>query len=295
MSRRLTTEQFIEKARKVHGDKYSYDKAEYKNTITKVIITCPEHGDFEQKPHDHYINRNGCPHCAGNARLTTEQFVEKARKIHGDKYSYDKAKYKSNFTKVIITCPEHGDFEQEPTNHYKGKGCPRCSPFARCTTEEFIEKARAAHGGKYNYDKVEYKNNSTKVTITCPFHGDFEQEPRIHSAGHGCPGCHSWTGKTRLYLVELESHGERFLKLGVTNYTVQKRYSNTYHRNQTVIREVAHRDFEHSQEARVVEEHLLGLYKDSKYTPKTPFSGHTECLNLDILEDLETLIRGRIR
>ena len=286
MPRRLTTEEFISRAREKHGDKYSYDKAKYYNNITKVIITCPVHGGFEQIPHDH-TNGAGCPHCSGNARLTTEQFVEKARKTHGDRFNYDKAKYKNNCTKVIITCPKHGDFEQEPANHYKGQGCPRCSPFARSTTEEFIEKARAAHGDKYNYDKVKYENNTTKVTITCPFHGDFEQEPRLHSRGHGCAECHSWTEKTRLYLVELESYGERFLKLGVTNYTVQKRYNNTYHANQTVIREIAYKDFEHSQEARVIEKRLLDKYKDNKYIPKISFSGHTECLGLGILEEIK--------
>lgn len=59
--------------------------------------------------------------------LTTEQFIEKARQIHGDKYDYSKVEYVNNKTNVCIICPEHGEFWQTPHNHLKGKGCPICS------------------------------------------------------------------------------------------------------------------------------------------------------------------------
>ena len=67
MGKRLTTEQFIERSRAVHGDKYVYDKVDYKTALTHVIITCPEHGDFPQTP-DHHLGGEGCEKCGHKTR-----------------------------------------------------------------------------------------------------------------------------------------------------------------------------------------------------------------------------------
>lgn len=126
MPRRKTNEEFISEARKLHGDRYDYSKVEYKNNGTPVTIICPDHGEFQQKPWVHLMGC-GCQKCCKNGvKLTTEEWVEKARGVHGDKYDYSKVDYKNAHSKVIITCPEHGDFEQEPSSHLCGKGCPKC-------------------------------------------------------------------------------------------------------------------------------------------------------------------------
>lgn len=106
----MTTEDFISKAIGVHGNKYDYSKVEYVNTLTKVTIICPIHGEFEQKPVNHLRGR-GCPYCGGSAKHTTEQFIESARKIHGNKYDYSQVEYVTNRTPVKIICPIHGVFE----------------------------------------------------------------------------------------------------------------------------------------------------------------------------------------
>lgn len=125
--RRKTTEEFIERARKVHGEKYDYSKVKYVNNCTKVCIICPEHGEFWQTPNDHLSGR-GCPKCAlEKFRSNTEEFIEEAKKIHGDKYDYSKVNYINNYTKVCIICPEHGEFWQTPSNHLSGRGCSICS------------------------------------------------------------------------------------------------------------------------------------------------------------------------
>ena len=123
--RKLTTEDFIKKAKEVHGDKYDYSKVVYKGNRTLVTIVCPIHGEFQQKPSNH-LSGNGCPDCSGNKRLTTEDFIKKAREVHGDKYDYSKVKYVNTSTKVCIVCPEHGEFQQTPNDHLGGKGCPNC-------------------------------------------------------------------------------------------------------------------------------------------------------------------------
>ena len=127
-------------------------------------------------------------------KLTTEEFIERAKKVHGDKYDYSKTEYANNYTKVCIICPEHGEFWQTPNCHLDGQGCPKCGIKKRSvnktlTTEEFIKKAMDIHGDKYDYSKVQYLNNRTKVCIICPEHGEFWQTPHNHLKGNGCPKC----------------------------------------------------------------------------------------------------------
>jgi len=125
--KRLTTEEFIKRAREVHGDKYDYSEVDYKNKDEKVCIICPEHGKFLQRPSSHW-NGLGCRKCAfPNANMTTEEFVEKSKLIHGDKYDYSKVEYVNTKTEVCIICPKHGEFWQKPENHLSGNGCPNCN------------------------------------------------------------------------------------------------------------------------------------------------------------------------
>ena len=195
--KKSNTEEFIKKAKKVHGNKYDYSKVNYINNHTEVTIICPEHGEFKQKPWSH-LKGYGCQKCGFEARvnksrLTTEEFIKRAREIHGDKYDYSKANYINMRTKVIIICPEHGEFKQKPSDHLNGVGCPSCSKNLKLTTEEFIKRAKEIHGNKYDYSKVNYINTRTKVVIICPEHGEFEQQPRRHLIGDGCPKCCSST------------------------------------------------------------------------------------------------------
>ena len=190
---RKTTEEFIEEAKKIHGDKYDYSKVDYKNNKTKVTIICPEHGEFEQRPSDH-LQGKGCVKChhdrnAKNQASTKEEFMEKAIKIHRNKYDYSKVVYVNAHEYVTIICPEHGEFQQMPYSHLNGRGCPKCAGIVKRTTEDFINDARKVHGNKYDYSKVVYKNNKEKVIIICPEHGEFEQSPDKHLIGRGCPEC----------------------------------------------------------------------------------------------------------
>ena len=193
-----THEQFIEKAKEIHGDKYDYSKVEYKNTETKVCIICPEHGEFWQTPHKH-LNGRGCPTCGnlrkGNSsRGTKEVFIKKARKVHGDKYDYSKVDYTNAMTKVCIICPKHGEFWQTPAQHICGNGCKECrkeylhNKFV-FTKDDFIKRAKKIHNDKYDYSMVEYNGMHKKVHIICPVHGEFWQTPHSHLKNEGCPSC----------------------------------------------------------------------------------------------------------
>lgn len=124
-------------------------------------------------------------------RLTPHAFIEKARRMHGEKYDYSKVKYVNVITKVTITCPDHGDFDQTPARHLHGRlGCKECAAVAdSASIYAFIAKARAVHGGQYDYSLVEYADNHTAVTIVCPQHGSFQLLPNSHLGGKGCKLC----------------------------------------------------------------------------------------------------------
>ena len=126
MRKKLTTKDFIERAIKVHGDKYDYSKVEYINNRTEVCIICPTHGEFWQRPDKHLLG-HGCNLCCKTGiKSNTNTFIEKAKKIHGNKYDYSKVEYTNALTKVCIICPKHGEFWQTPHMHLRGNGCQKC-------------------------------------------------------------------------------------------------------------------------------------------------------------------------
>lgn len=197
-----STNIFINKAKIIHDNKYNYDKVEYINSRTKVKIfcnTCKKY--FWQNPSSHLLGV-GCPSCAikhvqNSLKSTTEIFIKKAIKIHNNKYNYDCVIYKNNaFEKVKIFCNAcEKYFYQAPHDHLKGSGCPYCLGRNK-TKESFIQEAKKIHGDKYDYNKVEYNGNKTKVKIWCKQCEEyFEQRPNDHLSGHGCPGCSKSKGE----------------------------------------------------------------------------------------------------
>ena len=202
-----TTEEFIAEARAVHGEKYDYSQTKYVNVNTKVKIICPVCGLFEQYPNAHTKKRCGCKNCSKTAKKTTKSFIEAARKVHGDKYSYEKTVYTSSENPVTITCKRHGDFSQRPDDHLQGKGCNPCSR-NMMSREEFIAKATKVHNGRYTYEHVVYEGTAVKVTITCCDHGDFDQMPLRHLEGSGCQKCRGYNRTTEEFVAALEKvHG----------------------------------------------------------------------------------------
>ena len=246
------TIEFIEKAQIQHGDKYDYSKVDYKTAIEKVIIICKDHGEFEQTPNKH-LDGNGCFKCGHNMTIFSgNEFIEKARIIHGDNFDYLKVEYKNMMSKVIIICNIHGEFEQTPSNHITHKqGCQKCSGCYLSNTEEFIEKANLIHDDKYDYSKINYINNHTKVTIICKEHGDFEQTPQTHLSGCGCKCCGIATMK-----IKLKTDVDDFIKNANIIHNNKYEYSKMNYinaRTKIVVTCKIHGDFEQQADS-----HLRG-------------------------------------
>lgn len=189
MSVKFTKEDFIYESIKVHKDKYDYSLVDYKKSSEKLIIICKEHGTFEQRASNHLRGR-GCYSCKKTRKYDNKKFIDLSNIVHNGKYLYNKVIYNGSHNNIIITCLEHGDFKQTPTNHLSGKGCVKCATESgRLISNDFINRSDIIHNFKYNYNLVEYKNGRTKVSIICKEHGIFYQIPANHLQGQGCPTC----------------------------------------------------------------------------------------------------------
>ena len=200
MSKKLTTDDFIEKSNIIHKGLYDYSKTNYKSNNENVIIICKSHGEFLQRAHLHK-NGSGCPKCAnilnGNKkRGLKESFVESAKIIHGDSYIYDKVIYLGSAIKVTILCPIHGDFKQTPSSHLNKNGCPTCGKEIsigkrkKWTYDSFKEAVQKLHPDLI-FDKTNYIKPTEKILYDCPLHGEKEAHPYNLLKGCGCRNCSS--------------------------------------------------------------------------------------------------------
>jgi len=205
--------QFISMAQAVHGLAFDYNKVTYVDAKTKVTIVCPIHGAFRLSPTVHIKGRKrACQTCAVQRRAsakrrTTEEFVIAAAEVHGSRYTYAETVYTRSGAAVKIRCPTHGLFTQIAQSHLHGYGCNQCGTDCtankkRRSVEDFVRRATKKHFGWYTYADAVYVDGLTKLTITCPLHGGFQQMPRDHLTGRGCSSC-------------LESRGEQAIRLNL--------------------------------------------------------------------------------
>ena len=160
---RMTTDLFIERSKVVHGDKWNYSKVNYgKNNYDLVSIICSYHGEFDQRPWAH-LRGQGCPKCSNNRLLSNSEFINKCKKIHGDKWNYSKVNYLGRRKTITIICKDHGEFDQEARVHLDGWGCKKCSS---SKMEDYLSNGLDKISEIYERDK---RFVSCKRKISLPF------------------------------------------------------------------------------------------------------------------------------
>ena len=229
---RSSNEQFIEKAKQVHGDSFNYSLVVYEHSKKDVKIQCCACLTiFLMRPNNH-LQGSGCPECAKGIRAevmrkfaldrrkTIEQFIEESKQVHGDEFDYSLVTYVDALTPVKITCSQGHIFEQTPNNHLNGNGCDEClhirqSILFTLTTQEFVKKATSLYGDTYDYSRVDYKGCWEPVIIGCKIHSIwYEQVATYHlKKPKACPKCSKWTTEQKCREIFENLLGVEFPKL----------------------------------------------------------------------------------
>lgn len=312
MKQRLTTEQFIEKAKLVHGDKYDYSLVIYEKSNLHIKIICSIHGEFNQTPNCHLSN-SGCDKCAQKIiadknRLTKDDFINKSNKIHNNFYNYKKTDYVKSSDKVIITCPIHGDFVQVANAHIQGIGCYQCGEIKRIESKkvafsEFLKRAYITHNNRYTYIEDSYDCITSKMEIICDHHGVFTQICNNHLKGMGCPVCgdisrsklkkenpvgwsySNWQKASqkskdfdsfKIYILKCSKNDEIFYKIGRTYLKIKRRFHSkkSMPYDYIILKEITS---EKAKDTCELEWILKNCNKNNKYIPEIKFSGMYEC------------------
>lgn len=249
------TEYFINRAKELHENKYDYSKVNYKTVRDKIEIICDKHGVFMITPNGH-LNGNGCEKCGREIATkkqsnTTEEFIQKAKKIHGDKFDYSKVNYINAYTKIKINCAKHGVVKVIPHNHLnkKSHGCPRCF-YER---PQLHAKNNTGWGGYQSWENFAKKSK--------------------------------YFDSFKLYIIKCWNDNEEFYKIGRTFGTIKGRFHHTtiLPYNYEVIKLVKGS----AEEICNLEAKLKKQHTPYKYIPKIFFRGRQECFNTILEEYVE--------
>ena len=189
MKKKMTTEDFIEKSLLIHNGLFKYPNSIYLGSKQKIEIECIRCGPIWQLANDH-LRGSRCYKCYGSKLSDSKTFIRKAKEVHKNKYNYSLTEYKRASEKIDIICSVHGPFSQIASSHLNGNGCSACAfDRKKSSLEDFMKKASAIHGIKYDYSNFIYCGANAKGDIKCVRHGIFEQAPKHHLSGAGCPSC----------------------------------------------------------------------------------------------------------
>jgi hypothetical protein len=201
--RLISTKDFIEKSRSVWGYKYDYSLVDYKGANVEVLIKYRD-DVFRQKPMQHLLGYK----CERNTIKNEQDFLKKCYLRHGYKYDYSLVEYKGMDKKIKIIFNSE-IYEQKASAHLYLGYCEKV--IKKKTTEKFIIQANEIHNYRYDYTKVNYENNQKKVIIICKRHGEFQQVPSSHLSGTGCPHCNESKGEKKI-VKYLKQHNIDFLR-----------------------------------------------------------------------------------
>lgn len=221
-----------------------------------------------------YLTKTGRLSTKQPQEIKNQWYTQKFKQVHGDIYDYSKLQYANTSTKVLIICKKHGGFYQTPKAHLQGQGCPGCFKESKSlSTQDFVSQQHQVHGHTYGYAKVIYHHSHIPVMINCQIHGLFEQQPRAHLRGQGCPQCGNHNQNT-IYLLQCRNTG--LFKIGITN--------NLAKRLQTIGGTLVTLDQVQCVNTREQEKYLHTKYKQFRKVNPTVRTGNTEFFQLNDLQ-----------
>lgn len=323
MAINCTHSDFLDAARKLHGDMYDYSLVQYIDFKTPITIICPVHGKIQQAPYRH-LKGIGCGLCGKQKSIQSrtksiDTFITEANIVYGGKFDYSKAVYKNAHTKLTIICPVHGEFQQTPDMHLKTKaGCGLCANKLKSTaklktTKQFLIKAEDVHGTVYDYSTVDYTRSNIPVTIICPTHGEFQQTPSNHiHAKHKCPKCSyemlpgyystqtfidndvlsNTIGNLYVIIVCDKNYNQTFIKVGITINSVEQRFASDFFNNDRFIIKILLTKHGKLVDIFNIEQAVLLNFKQYKLIPYYQFGGQTECFSTSITADIIIFINS---
>lgn len=284
----IPKEEIERRLQDAHGSKYSITGAT--NGMSKVAeFTCNtcEH-TWLARPSDvaKKSNPSGCPNCAGNTRFTNVTYDAKLLSKWGTEYVRIGNIVGNNKTKVEHFHTKCGrSFESRPNDALTGHGCPYCAKNT-LDGQDFDKKLGNIAP---EYVRVGYYINTTTPILfkhlTCGH--TWEIMPEYIMKGVGCPKCVNFGFKSDkpaiLYFLKVSKDSRVVYKIGITNNTVQSRYSAEEREYFEVLWQ---KQFNKGLDARGDEQFILGKYLKYKvHNFKALKSGNTELLSIEIDRD----------
>lgn len=299
LSQRSNNETFISSVEQKFGKGvFKFDKLNYTNAITKVQIFCTheDHNDYFEITPNKFLSGKGCPVCNKNEAYSTEEFVEKVKENYCDKFDFSKTVYVNQKTKVTVYCKAgNHEWVVDPKTLLVGKtGCGECSGKGGRNTEQFITEATKVHNNDYDYSFVNYEHSEKMVVIKCNnCNGKFQQQPKAHLTGRGCPRCGKYGYQPSkpgyFYVQKLTNKDKTVYKYGITGdmkrrVNEQSRHSDFEH---TVLVE---RYFEDGHKPLVLEKFLKQYIDSGVVSTEELQSGFTETFDAKYLESVLEIV-----
>lgn len=239
-TKKYTQQEFIDKAKSIHGDKYDYSKVVYVNNKTRITLICPKHGEFTIRPFNHIVSGDGCSACRYEAKYDLKYYIDKLLakypnlNISKNQDLTEKVK-RRELGNILLSCPMHGDYKVKLKWLIDNTGktdrgnialkCPKCyKKELEKKREDKLEEAREAlrksrdiekevydkFGNKYELITKDYKSPTMKLTLKCEKHGYFLINLLKLEESEGCPNCVADERFNEFLIKAKEIHGDAY-------------------------------------------------------------------------------------
>lgn len=200
MNRKKDTGWLIKESKSNFGDLFDYSLSKYVDAKTKVLFKCKKHNyTFHQLSNGHLNSSYPCKHCLHEHRHNMyvdglELFQFKIIEKFGDVFSFEKAIYVNQRTKICLICKAHNiEIIREPQVFLNGLGCHVCLKEQKdiIRSEEILKKIQEfvlRLDGKCT--STVYIDNESKLDFECAEGHTFNKSwSAVNNSLRWCPKC----------------------------------------------------------------------------------------------------------